>query len=119
MKKVVKDALKWVNTFRVGMKRRPLKKLPRGYRGDVFACPIANALDGGLIGVGENLVVPVTLADCFLKAGLEAKGAPYFHIEKGAWYLAFDAPEAFDDFVRWFDSCEVGSKEFAKYGDNY
>jgi hypothetical protein len=104
---VVQRALKFVNRVREAEGRKPLKQMPKGIPSDTFHCPLASALDGGLVGVeGDCLEVPLEVAQCFYDGGakLRGDGNDVYIGKQNLLYVRLNAPKAVQDFVEWFDA---------------
>ena len=94
MTKYERAALRDVNRIRRAEGRKPLKRLPKGAPYVETHCPIANALDGGKVNVGEVLTIPASKLVAYLAAGLK--------LTDGVVDLLM--PKSFHQFVSWFDS---------------
>lgn len=43
--KLIRDTLKWVNAVRKATGRKPLARMPKGFKDEPLSCPIASALN--------------------------------------------------------------------------
>ena len=94
MNKYERRALATVNKIRRAEGRKPLKRLPKGTPDEEYSCPIARALDGGKVGIGEYVKIPPQKLQAYIAAGLEFDGDE----------VELAMPKSFEAFVSWFDA---------------